>query len=51
MCCYNVDMDEQCWSRYSEKVDKVSDMDQLDEIGFVGSEQESRLIFSTNEVN
>jgi len=48
LCRYNVDRDGQCWSIYSDEVHKVSDMDQLDESGFVGSEQECSMNFTTN---
>jgi len=45
----NVDMDGQGWGRYTKEVDKVSDMDQLHESGFVGGKQDCSMNFTTNE--
>jgi len=47
----NVNMEDHILSIILEEVDKISNMEELHESGFVGSEHECVMDFTTNEVN
>jgi len=44
-------MKGQVWSSILEEVDKVSDVEQIQESGFLSSEQECGMDFTTNKIN